>query len=159
MTNDQQRHEFFRLIERANLIGALLPERIEDVDLDDPAVTVELKMVLREFNAALAAIETFSSQADEDSWHSGGLSGEPRSKDYCCRFVYVAANVPATEPKHRGAPTKIIAQNASSERCATRPSPTTSPRSQRGAVPVTTSRDPATPIFIQDVERGSRRAK
>ncbi|MDA9405573.1 hypothetical protein XH80_01920 [Bradyrhizobium sp. CCBAU 45384] len=58
MTTDN-RAEFFALIERANRIGALLPEP-EEIDVDDPAAVAEVKLVLSEFNAALAAIRLFS---------------------------------------------------------------------------------------------------
>lgn len=58
MTTDN-RKEFYRLIERANRIGARLPERIEDVEVDDPMAIAELRMILAEFNAACDAIKTF----------------------------------------------------------------------------------------------------
>jgi hypothetical protein len=55
--------EFFALIERAVRIGALLPERIEDIDADNPAAVAEVSAVLAELTVALAAIEAFSPSA------------------------------------------------------------------------------------------------
>ncbi|MBR0714055.1 hypothetical protein [Bradyrhizobium liaoningense] len=58
MTTDRKA-KFFALIARANRIGALLPTNIEDIDVDDPVVIAELRVILAEFNAALAAIAAF----------------------------------------------------------------------------------------------------
>jgi hypothetical protein len=51
--------EFFALLERACRVDSLIPD-VDAVDFDDPAVRAELRVALREFDAA-AGIKTFES--------------------------------------------------------------------------------------------------
>jgi hypothetical protein len=44
VTAEDERAAFFGLMERANPVGALLPERIEHIDIDDPVVLAELRL-------------------------------------------------------------------------------------------------------------------
>lgn len=62
-TSDDARTEFFALLERAICVGSLISETVEDVDLDDPAVRAELKIILAEFTKAVAAIKSYPPQA------------------------------------------------------------------------------------------------
>ncbi|WP_158268078.1 hypothetical protein [Bradyrhizobium sp. MOS002] len=59
MTTEDERAAFFALMERANRVGALLPERIEHIDIDDPVVLAELRVVMAEFNATCEALLGF----------------------------------------------------------------------------------------------------
>mgnify|MGYP005827032565 CR=1 FL=1 len=58
MPNRCTESEFMRLVERAVRIGALFPD-IEDIDLGDPAALAELRMILDEFDKALALVKAF----------------------------------------------------------------------------------------------------
>lgn len=59
MTTEDERAAFFTVMERANRVGALLPERIEHIDIDDPVVLAELRVVMAEFNATCGALLGF----------------------------------------------------------------------------------------------------
>lgn len=61
MTTEDERAAFFTVMERANRVGALLPERIEHIDIDDPVVLAELRVVMAEFNATCGALLGFKS--------------------------------------------------------------------------------------------------
>jgi hypothetical protein len=59
MTTEDERAAFFAVMERANRVGALLPERIEHIDIDDSVVLAELRVVMAEFNATCGALLGF----------------------------------------------------------------------------------------------------
>jgi hypothetical protein len=73
--------EFFALLERACRVGDLIPD-VDAVDLDDPAVRAELKMVLAEFSAAVGRIKTFGSPHSVNSPVPGDGGSVPSTAYY-----------------------------------------------------------------------------